>query len=169
MRISLVAIFKFLLGSALSALILLAGCNPKNPAEGIGGNNDPSQRLTPMSLPSTSSPSPIPGPIAYVALGDSTGAGIGARQGGYVARLFRRMVELRPGSRLTNLCFSGATTSDVLRDQLALGVGADPNLVTLGIGINDIGHGLSLEQFSKNLRGHSQQSQKQYSGDDCSQ
>ena len=90
------------------------------------------------------------GPIRYVALGDSTGAGVGARDGGYVARLFKRIVAYRPGSALTNLCVSGATTSDVLRSQLDRGVRADPHLVTLGIGINDIGHGLTLEQFSKN-------------------
>jgi len=94
----------------------------------------------------------IPGPITYLALGDSTGAGVGASDagGGYVARLFKRIVAHRPGSKLVNLCVSGATTSDVLRDQLESGVGEDPQLVTLGIGINDIGHGLRLEQFSKN-------------------
>lgn len=30
------------------------------------------------------------------------------------------------------------------------GVRADPHLVTVGIGINDIGHGVTLEQFSRN-------------------
>lgn len=90
------------------------------------------------------------GPIRYLALGDSTGAGVGARDGGYVARLFKRIVAHRPGSALTNLCVSGATTSDVLRGKLDRGVRADPQLVTLGIGINDIGHGVTLEQFSKN-------------------
>lgn len=90
------------------------------------------------------------GPIVYVALGDSTGAGVGAREGGYVARLFRRMEERRPGSKLVNMCVSGATTADVLRSQLERGTPADPDLVTLGIGINDIGHGLTLDQFSKN-------------------
>lgn len=90
------------------------------------------------------------GPIRYLALGDSTGAGVGARDGGYVARIFKRIVAHRPGSALTNLCVSGATTSDVLRGQLDRGVRADPQLVTLGIGINDIGHGVTLEQFSKN-------------------
>lgn len=99
---------------------------------------------------SSSSPIPIIGPIKYVALGDSTGAGIGAREGGYVARLFKRILAVRPGSDLTNLCVSGATTSDVLRNQLQRGLRENPNLVTLGIGINDIGHGLSVEQFSKN-------------------
>jgi len=51
---------------------------------------------------------------------------------------------------LNNLCVSGSTTADVLRGQLDRGVAADPDLVTLGIGINDIGHGLTLDQFAKN-------------------
>src|SRR4029434_410196 len=33
---------------------------------------------------------PIQGPIMYLALGDSTGVGVGARNGGYVVRLFNR-------------------------------------------------------------------------------
>ena len=90
------------------------------------------------------------GPIVYVALGDSTGAGVGAREGGYVARLFTRILERRPGSKLSNLCVSGATTADLMRSQLERGVALNPDLVTVGIGINDIGHGLTLEQFSKN-------------------
>lgn len=89
-------------------------------------------------------------PIVYVALGDSTGSGVGAWNGGYVARLFKRLVQRRPGSTSVNLCVSGATTEDVLRGQLARGVAANPDLVTLGIGINDIGHGFTLEQFSRN-------------------
>ena len=90
------------------------------------------------------------GPIVYVALGDSTGAGVGARNGGYVARLFQRLGERRPGSKLSNLCVSGSTTEDVLRGQLERGVAMNPDLVTLGIGINDIGHGLTLDQFARN-------------------
>lgn len=105
-------------------------------------------RVSPVS---TSPEKPmITGPIVYAALGDSTGAGVGAREGGYVARLFKRIEERRPGSTLTNLCVSGATTEDVLRGQLSRAVAADPELVTLGIGINDIGHRFTLEEFSKN-------------------
>ena len=91
------------------------------------------------------------GPIVYVALGDSTGAGMGARNGGYVARLFKRLEERRPQSQLSNLCISGSTTADVVRNQLERGVALNPDLVTNGIGINDIGHGLSIEEFSKNF------------------
>src|ERR1043166_5372440 len=92
------------------------------------------------------------GPIIYVALGDSTGAGVGAKEGGgYVARLFKRLEARRPGSKLSNLCVSGATTTDLVRDQLQRGVALNPDLVTIGIGINDIGHGLTLDQFTKNF------------------
>ena len=92
------------------------------------------------------------GPILYVALGDSTGVGQGARYGGYVDRLFRKLVVKRPGSRLINLCVSGSTTVDVIRDQLDEAIAAKPDLVTLGVGINDIGHGLSLQEFAKNYQ-----------------
>ena len=90
-------------------------------------------------------------PVAYAALGDSTGVGVGARKGGgYVARLFERIRKERPGSRVTNLCVSGATTEDVLREQLGPAIRSRPTLVTLGIGINDIGHGMTAERFSRN-------------------
>jgi acyl-CoA thioesterase I len=91
-----------------------------------------------------------PGPITYVALGDSTGAGVGAREGGYPARLFRRLLNQRPGSKLVNFSVSGATTTDVLKNQLDRGLRADPQLITLGIGINDIGHGFTVKQFADN-------------------
>ena len=118
--------------------MLLVGCNSTGP----------------IVIPQTSQPmssTPITGPINYLALGDSTGAGVGARNGGYVARIFKRILAERPDAKLTNLCVSGATTSDVLQGQLARGVAIKPNLVTLGIGINDIGHGVSLEAFAQNF------------------
>lgn len=128
-----------------SMLALMAGCN-SDEQPGKSGSSAP--KLTNKS-PNKLSDS-MTGPIRYLALGDSTGAGVGAREGGYVVRLFKRIVSHRQGSALTNLCFSGATTSDVLRSQLDRGVQADPQLITLGIGINDIGHGVTIEQFSKN-------------------
>src|SRR5689334_3426203 len=88
--------------------------------------------------------------LIYVALGDSTGAGVGAVHGGYVARLHRRILGERPSAQLENLCVSGATTAGVLRGQLDIGVAKNPQLVTLGIGINDISHGVPLAQFAQN-------------------
>ncbi|HEX5889577.1 MAG TPA: SGNH/GDSL hydrolase family protein [Pyrinomonadaceae bacterium] len=90
------------------------------------------------------------GPIVYVALGDSTGAGVGAVDGGYVLRLHQRILRNRPGSQLSNFCVSGATTADVLQAQLNKGVEKNPQLITVGIGINDIGHGVPLERFTQN-------------------
>lgn len=113
--------------------ILVVGCNREN-----------------MVRTETDNPKMSTGPIVYVALGDSTGSGVGARNGGYVARLYKRLEERRPTSTLVNLCVSGSTTADVLRAQLEKGVAAEPDLVTLGIGTNDIGHGLTLDQFAKN-------------------
>jgi lysophospholipase L1-like esterase len=92
----------------------------------------------------------IVGPLNYVALGDSTGAGVGASDGGYVARLFKRTLAFQPESKLTNLCVSGATTEDVLREQLGVATRLKPNFVTVGVGINDISHGVDIELFSQN-------------------
>ncbi len=89
--------------------------------------------------------------VTYAALGDSTGVGVGASEGGgYVARLFERIRRERPDSRLVNLCVSGATTEGVLREQLREAINSRPSLVTLGIGINDLGHGLTPERFAFN-------------------
>lgn len=90
-------------------------------------------------------------PVVYVALGDSTGVGVGAQKGGgYVARLFERIEGVRAGSRLFNLCVSGATTADVLRAQVERVGEARPTLVTLGIGINDVSRQVKEEQFARN-------------------
>lgn len=88
-------------------------------------------------------------PVVYVALGDSTGVGVGAREGGYVARLFERIERVRPASRLVNLCVSGATTGDVLRTQVRRVADARPTLITLGIGINDVTRNVAPEHFAR--------------------
>jgi len=148
-RLPLCKIRIVLMGSPVLLLLLLIGC--KAPSNRPTENGNPAQKVTPMSTRLPNTPM-VSGPITYLALGDSTGSGVGAIEGGYVARLFKRIATRRPGSRLTNLCFSGATTSDVLRDQLESGVRTNPQLVTLGIGINDIGHYVSLEEFSQNYQ-----------------
>lgn len=89
-------------------------------------------------------------PVIYAALGDSTGVGVGARQGGYPARLLTRILEARPGSKLVNVCVSGATTTDVLRSQIEPALRSRPTLITLGIGINDIGREMDVETFARN-------------------
>ena len=133
------------MAKVLALLFAVISCSCGVMKEAVRDN---SNMVGPESV--NSRPGIKPGPITYVAFGDSTGAGIGATGGGYVARLFKRILEQRPGSRLVNRCVSGATTADVLRQQLDEGLRASPDVITLGIGINDIGHGVSPEQFARN-------------------
>ena len=90
--------------------------------------------------------------VVYLALGDSTGAGVGARQGGgYPARLLKRIARVRSVARLINVCVSGATTEDVLRSQIGRVEIEKPTLVTLGIGINDLGRNRPADDFARNF------------------
>jgi lysophospholipase L1-like esterase len=85
-----------------------------------------------------------------VAVGDSTGIGLGARNGGgYVDRLFTRIEEERSGSTLINLCAAGATTADVINEQVARLGGERATLVTICVGVNDLLRGREVEQFAK--------------------
>ena len=134
---------------ALSAALFGCGRNTEN--RKVDTTNSPSAS-TPGALSTPQQTLKLkPGPITYVALGDSTGVGVGAREGGYVRRLAKRLEAVRPHSKIINLCVSGAATPDVIRFQLAPAVRANPDLITVGIGINDIGHGLGVEEFAKNF------------------
>jgi lysophospholipase L1-like esterase len=86
-----------------------------------------------------------------VAVGDSTGVGVGAKEGGYPSRLLKRIKQERADARLVNLCVSGATTEDLLRGQLKQAIATRPSLVTVGIGINDLGHYVAVERFARNF------------------
>ena len=90
--------------------------------------------------------------FTYLALGDSTGVGVGAREGGgYVERLHRRLLAVRPGASLVNLCQSGATSADVRDDQVPRARRVPASLITLGIGINDVTWQAQEEAFAINL------------------
>lgn len=91
-----------------------------------------------------------PQPVVYLALGDSTGVGIGAKHGGYVQRLFARIERARPGSQLINRCASAAATADILHKQMGHLANARATLVTVGIGANDLIRGVTVEQFARN-------------------
>jgi acyl-CoA thioesterase I len=80
-----------------------------------------------------------PGPL-WVALGDSTAQGLGAPgpHGGYVGQALQ---QLRRSTgqpwRVLNLSISGSLIRDVLAEQLPY-LPAAPDLVTCGVGANDI-------------------------------
>jgi acyl-CoA thioesterase I len=102
--------------------------------------------MIPRPPPSHSAPHPS---RTYVALGDSTGVGVGARHGGgYPARLVGRLAGEGTTLQLVNRCVSGARVVDVLAEQLPGALGARPDLLTLGVGINDVTHGTDLARFA---------------------
>jgi acyl-CoA thioesterase-1 len=132
-------------------LLCATGCAPNSFSQKINPQKDKGEMKSSNQEASASAHLKAGAAVTYVALGDSTGVGVGARDGGgYVARLFKRIEHDRPGSRLKNLCVSGATTADVLRGQVGQVGAARPTLITLGIGINDIGHSVSVEKFESN-------------------
>src|SRR5947207_7657320 len=102
--------------------------------------------------------------LSYVAIGDSTGLGIGASNGhGYVALLLSRLQHLHPQTQLINLSLANANCSEILEEVCKLESVAgnaeqlQPAVVTVGIGAIDILRGSSEEQFAdcyEKLLGH---------------
>jgi acyl-CoA thioesterase I len=99
---------------------------------------------------SRSLPSDRQTPIDYMALGDSTVYGLGASSPSrhYVARLSRLVQSEYPVTRVTNLGSCLATAADVLTDQLPHVLTAQPHLVTLSFGPNDLRQRCPPEDFA---------------------
>jgi len=94
----------------------------------------------------------VPTELLYVALGDSTAVGVGAQTGGgYPDRLVVKLRAAYPALKLLNLGQSGATSSDVLESQVPRALRTRPRLITLGIGINDVGLQISDDAFALKL------------------
>jgi lysophospholipase L1-like esterase len=90
--------------------------------------------------------------LHYVALGDSTAVGVGAGgDGGYPARLRRRLEASGRPVALRNLGRSGATSGDLLPGLAGRAAAGEPALVTLGIGTNDLWRLVPVERFAANL------------------
>jgi acyl-CoA thioesterase I len=91
--------------------------------------------------------------LRYVALGDSTGLGVGNQSdGGYPERLFRRLKSAGFNAGILNLAQSGATTREVAQGQVQKAVSMRPSLVTLGVGTNDLWRMVPVGTFEMNLK-----------------
>jgi acyl-CoA thioesterase I len=89
----------------------------------------------------------------YIALGDSSGVGVGSNaDGGYPERLFRRLRASGVNAGILNLSESGATSADLVARQLERTVSKRPALVTLGIGGNDVWRLVPSAAFAENIR-----------------
>ena len=87
----------------------------------------------------------------YVAFGDSTAVGVGASSGGgYPERIWQRLRGTGVNAGLLNLGESGATAADLLETQLARRIAA-AELVTVGIGSNDLWRLTAREDFRATL------------------
>jgi lysophospholipase L1-like esterase len=91
--------------------------------------------------------------LRYVALGDSTVEGIGASapERTYVRRLHARLREVYARAEVENLGVAGATSFDVLHEQLPRAVRRRPDLVTLSVGPNDITGRIVVDAFERNV------------------
>lgn len=87
--------------------------------------------------------------LTFVVLGDSTAAGVGASEPGnaYPQLLARRLAD--DGYRVDLQVFgaSGARVADVRSEQLEKTIEADPDLVFIGIGANDVTHLTPLDDI----------------------
>jgi lysophospholipase L1-like esterase len=92
------------------------------------------------------------GLFRFVALGDSTGAGVGAAGAGYPEVLFQRLKAAGYPAGILNLARSGATTRDLVGGQVQQAVSRKPHLVTLGIGANDLWKLVPFDTFRMNVK-----------------
>lgn len=90
--------------------------------------------------------------LKYVALGDSSGAGIGAAGEGYPELLFQRLKAEGYPVGILNLAQSGATTREVMGGQVQKAASKSPDLVTLGVGTNDLWKMVPVDTFRMNLK-----------------
>src|SRR6185295_6560501 len=91
--------------------------------------------------------------MMYVALGDSTVEGVGATSAAttYPARLFTRLRAIYPRAGVINLGVAGATSADVVKDQLDRAMLMRPKLVTLSVGPNDITDHVPVAAYEANV------------------
>jgi len=92
-------------------------------------------------------------PIVYAALGDSTVKGEGATrpEANYVSQLHERLRTVYPAARVVNVGKGGATSTDVLADQVRRAVATVPDLVTISVGPNDITTRVPVEKFEQQI------------------
>jgi lysophospholipase L1-like esterase len=108
--------------------------------------------LAGIALAAGAPPARAASPLVYVALGDSTGVGVGADAGGgYPARIARRLEQGGMAVKLVNLSVPGATAADLRKEQVPKVSAAKPGFVTVGIGINDLVKGRSLSEYARDL------------------
>lgn len=91
----------------------------------------------------------VPGPLTYLALGDSYTIGTGASS---ASRAWPALIGARLGVEVVNPAVNGYTTADLIRFELPLLGQVRPRLVSLLIGANDLVQGSPESRYQKALR-----------------
>ncbi|PJA41108.1 hypothetical protein CO178_00900, partial [candidate division WWE3 bacterium CG_4_9_14_3_um_filter_34_6] len=91
--------------------------------------------------------------IKYVALGDSLSAGVGSNtiENTFPYQYAQNLLNKYENENvdLINLAQSGATTDDVINNQIQKTIDEQPDFITLLIGINDIHNKRTIDDFNK--------------------
>lgn len=92
-------------------------------------------------------------PFTYVALGDSTVEGIGAskRERTYAHTIYEHLKLRFKNVRYENFGKGGARVANVLREQIDRAVEANPDLVTISIGANDVVRHTRVRSYRRQL------------------
>lgn len=90
--------------------------------------------------------------IKYMALGDSLTAGVGVSdyKNSYPYLLAQKL-SAKNNVELVNLARAGATSLDVVTNQLPKALLQKPDLITILIGVNDLHNLISLKEFEDNF------------------
>lgn len=141
--------------------VVFAGCaggasltiSPTPRSTQTGGSARSTDTPTAAPLPSGQAASRTSSVWRYVALGDSYTIGTSVKpHDRWPNQLVRA---LRPDADLTlvqNLASNGATTADLIHEQLTKLDGLNPNVVSVLIGVNDVVRSVDMGAYRTNLR-----------------
>jgi lysophospholipase L1-like esterase len=129
----------------LAVLTLLAACAPTSTPRSTAATATP---VVSVTVPADTRP-------VYVAIGASDAFGVGTDRpdrDNWPTVLAGKLDSLGTPVHLINLGIPGALVSQANRDELPIAVDAQPTIVTVFLGVNDLDAGVSLTAYIANLR-----------------
>jgi lysophospholipase L1-like esterase len=122
-------------------LVALAGCGAGSGQRSAGGQPpQPAQVLFPQPT------------LTYVAIGASDAFGVGSDDPARQCWPSVLAGQLGSSVHLVNLGIPGATIAQAARDELPVALAAQPKLITILLGTNDLVNGIPLESSLQQLR-----------------
>ncbi len=134
----------------LLMVVALAACSMGNGTTPRTSGGTPV--ATAPSGTATSTPNPA---LTYVAIGASDAFGVGTadpNRDNWPAILSRKLAISGRPIHLVNLGIPGATAALAVRDELPVALDAQPVVVTIWLGVNDLDQGVTLDTFIQGLR-----------------